>query len=324
VRVRVSIVIPLLLSMVCEVALCQRAAVTPASESDILDWPASDVAAQALGLSRLDAAGPRNSREIRIWVGAALVVPYRLVRLVNQGGRVEGLAGWYWNVDDRSHGFFMKVPVDSMLRYQLAGSCTKARRVADVEACRAYLRGPPDWRRLWDTLEALGAWRLPDQHDLPRDSLLTVDGWGMTVQLRDGPRYRSYSYNNPRVEHHPAERAASAIADVVDDVWRVVAPSKHRRRVSGRITIRGNSWPELRMCGSDASWGVGGTLTPALDSLRYPQGGGSAPGGDFYIEAFGMPLLQGMAQMWGVPYPRVFEVDSVVSTGDWNDRRCSI
>jgi hypothetical protein len=38
-----------------------------------------------------------------------------------------------------------------------------------------------------------------------------VDGWSMTVELRDGSHYRAYHYNNPD-SRKPSPEAASAVA----------------------------------------------------------------------------------------------------------------
>ncbi len=325
---------PILLALALPIAGCARPApipepVPPAPANTVAEtdtvlrgWAASDSAAMALQLSVLRHTPlPSGSREIRIWTGLALGVPHDLLRLSEREGRVDGSLGWHWSARHDPEDDPTEVPIDAVVRRSVAGRCTKPRRVGETEACRVHLRAAPNWRALWDSLENLGVWRLPDQDELPQIGA-SLDGWGMTVELRDGQRYRSYAYDNPDGHRHPAQVAATAVARIGDDLWRLVPPSVHQRRLRGRLAIKPGEWSEFRGCGSNISWGVSGRLTPTLDSLRARKVGSDSVAGVFYVEALASLAYPGLARSWGTPYPEVLEVDSILTVAAWEKHPC--
>jgi hypothetical protein len=63
--------------------------------------------------------------------------------------------------------------------------------------------------------EAAGLWALPDESALGGEPSVAVDGWSLTVEVRDGARYRTYRYYMPRADaERPEERRAAAIGAV--------------------------------------------------------------------------------------------------------------
>ncbi len=196
------------------------------SDTILRGWMASDSAAAALGIGVLRRRPlPEGSQEVRVWTGIALGVPHELTRLTRRGGRVDGMLALFWFVhgeEHRSHAGRPMVPTDAVIRHNLAGQCGPPRRAGDTEACQARLEGRPNWGVVWDSLERPGVWTLPDQEELPAESFMTLDGWSMTVEVRDGKRYRSYAYSNPDAHRHPAQVAATAIANAGGAVWRLM------------------------------------------------------------------------------------------------------
>ena len=79
-----------------------------------------------------------------------------------------------------------------------------------MSTCRADFARPPAWWAVLKRAEAAGLWTLPDQW-IPRDGTQVTDGWGMTVELTDGNRYRAYHYDNPELRG-PSPENASAVA----------------------------------------------------------------------------------------------------------------
>lgn len=288
------------------------------ADTTLRGWTASDSAALALGLGMLRQASlPDGTQEVRIWTGLALGVPHNLLRLTRRGGRVEGLKALYWSLESGHPNPGTgadPVPIDAIVRYHIAGRCGPPKRVGGVEACQVHFTQRPDWRALWDSLEALGVWTLPDQDDLPRDSLLTLDGWAMTVEVRDGGSYRSYAYSNPDAHRHPAQVAAAAIGRVDGHLWSLVPRPGNERRYRGRLDV-GVGWSEFRVCGTNAIWGVQGRLGARLDSLRTNAAGQDSTARHiYYADLRGMLAYPGLAGQWDTPYSEILQVDSVLTT----------
>lgn len=195
-------------------------------------------------------------------------------------------------------------------------------RSGDVEACRVHFTRRPDWGAVWDSLEVLGVWTLADQDDLPRDSTMTLDGWSMTVEVRDGARYRSYAYSNPDAHRHPAQAAAAAIGRVDRYLWSLVPRPRNERRYRGRLEV-GVGWSEFRVCGTSAIWGLQGSLGARLDSLRTKAAGLDSTARHVYnVELRGMLAYPGLARQWSTPYSEILDVDSVLTTEASVSARC--
>lgn len=175
-------------------------------------YPTSDVAAITAGLHplRVDTL-PSGHREIRIWASIAIGTPSVMYRIVDDG-RVTGEVVRYWT----------RYPSDSTnwVAALQRGHCTDFRRRAarlfdhpvESNTCRALFTRSPDWRAFLRRIEHAGAWTLEDPSTLPpeRTMIIVTDGWGFTIELRDGAAYRAYRYDNP--EAHPNwPHAANAI-----------------------------------------------------------------------------------------------------------------
>lgn len=304
------------------------------SDTILRGWMASDSAAAALGIGVLRRRPlPEGSQEVRVWTGIALGVPHELTRLTRRGGRVDGMLALFWFVhgeEHRSHAGRPMVPTDAVIRHNLAGQCGPPRRAGDTEACQARLEGRPNWGVVWDSLERLGVWTLPDQEELPADSFMTLDGWSMTVEVRDGKRYRSYAYSNPDAHRHPAQVAATAIANAGGAVWHLMPPPSRRLSYQGEVRIQ-RDWNEFRACGTTEAWAIQGSLGPRLDSLHMSLSRDSShtmisprdtSGRRYYAELRGMLAYPGLIRSWGAPYDDMLEVDSVLAIRDAVPRGC--
>jgi hypothetical protein len=165
-------------------------------------------------LSRLrSSALPDGHREVRIWVGGGLGSPEDVYRFVDDRGHVSGELVRYWrvgSVDSEDSSDRRPGETDDDLALSLRGSCSRFSTGARVNTCRADFTRSPNWVAVLKRAEALGLWTLPDQW-IPRDGMQVVDGWSMTVELRDGSHYRAYHYNNPD-SRKPSPEAASAVA----------------------------------------------------------------------------------------------------------------
>lgn len=135
---------------------------------------------------RLDTVSP--GREVRVWIGGGLGYPQRLYRFVQRDGRVEGEIILYWPLvsfpDDRPGE-----TAHDLMVYSQAGSCDQFATNASVGICRAHFVREPDWGAVLRQAEAEGLRELPDPSSFPTE-VITLDGWGMTVKIRDGDHYR--------------------------------------------------------------------------------------------------------------------------------------
>jgi hypothetical protein len=176
---------------------------------------------------------------------------------------------------------------------------------------------------MWDSLEALGVWTLPDQDDLPRDSIMVFDGWSMTVEVRDGPRYRSYAYSNPDAHKQPEQVAASALGQMDNELFKWLPRPANERVYRGRLEV-GPMVSEFTVCGSRIPWEASGSLGLALDSARMRLAGrDTAARRPYYAELRGMLAYPGLAREWERPYAEILEVDSVLLVEDLKpEHRC--
>lgn len=262
------------------------------------------------------------AQEIRIWRGMGLGVPYDLLRLVRRNGKVEGRYSWWWPVFPRELIARLETtPIDAVLRYGREGQCSRPRRVGAAEGCDLYLLTKPDWQVMWDSLTALGVWTLPDQSALPRDSVLVFDGSSMTVEVRDGRRYRSYAYNNPDVHAHPAQHLAAAIERIDFRLDLSTPRPKQERTVEGKLDVRHND-VSFTPCRSNRTIGATGGFSPIVHSAMTRAGKDSTYHAVFFVRMRGMLAYPGLAKEWRSPYPDVFESDTVLQATEWGQHRC--
>jgi hypothetical protein len=148
-----------------------------------------DAAARAAGLVPLRSTRlPAGTREVRYWYDFGLGYPHTLYRLVERGSRITGEIVFYWPVaePDTRMGERTGETYADLVRESNRGRCGDFTIEGDTEACRGRFTREPDWRAVLGRAAAAGLWTLPDQSTLPDDRRITLDGWGMTVELRAG------------------------------------------------------------------------------------------------------------------------------------------
>ena len=171
-------------------------------------YPIFDSVVVSAGLSRLRSSVlPEGRREVRIWVGGGFTAPEDLYRFVDDHGQVSGELVRHWGVLPVDSSDRSGEPEDLVL-YSLRGSCSRYSTSARKHTCRAEFTRSPDWGAVLKRAEAAGLWTLPDESSLPSDGMQILDGWSITVELRDGSRYRAYNYNNPDIRKRWPEPGA--------------------------------------------------------------------------------------------------------------------
>lgn len=120
---------------------------------------------------------------------------------------------------------------------------------------------------MWDSLDHLGVWTLPDERTLPRDSIFVSDGYLITIELRDGDYYSAYMYSNPDAHRRPEHKAAAAIARLANSFWNRLTPGTNYHTYRGRVDV-GKPLSEMTPCGSTSRWQVQWITSPQIDSIR--------------------------------------------------------
>jgi hypothetical protein len=196
----------------------------PALEHEIL------VAARVSAIPALRASAlPPGAREMRFWIGGGRVVPDLMLRLMRSGDSVLGQVMLYWNTMsmDDSLDLAAAEAYSHQARHEPECNVLHYGRDSTDDEVRNWITcvGPPTadarWRTLWRRLDSLGVWTLPDQSEVPQyKDLVSLDGTGLQVELRDGPRYRTYGH----YKFSPAPESATA-ARIIDLVSRAARPS---------------------------------------------------------------------------------------------------
>lgn len=181
------------------------------------DWHQRVV--RAAGLTPLDEARlRRGDREIRIWIGGGFAAPSWLYRFTSSHGRVSGEIIWYWMAPSSA------VQTDSSVRAMLGEACVAFAHREDVSTCRARFARRPSWRTVLDSMGTLGVWTMPDAPPRP-PNIVTTDGWGVIVELRDGSAYRTYKYDNPDVRSSiPSVARVAEISRTLRSVDSLIVP----------------------------------------------------------------------------------------------------
>lgn len=198
--------------------------------------PIFDSAATSAGLVPLrDAQLAPGTREVRIWSETAIAVPKRMYRFVEHGRSVSGDLVYYWRAPSKGDSWAPdngQLTTDSLMRYSLRGACDHFARRAESGSCHARFVHPPDWRGVLGRAAANDLWTLPDPSSLPQDRIMVLDGWGITVELRDSTGYRAYQYSNLTV------------------IRRGVASGRRHARSTGRCWLSIRSWGARPSTGS--------------------------------------------------------------------------
>lgn len=182
-----------------------------------------DEVARAAGLEPLRSrpAG-KVRREIRLWEGFGIVAPEELLRVVETSSGVGGTHLFWWTPNDpaseaaadRDTALISNAELFASLRKWYG--CRRLRRTTDFEMCEATLRRGQTWAGILAQLDSLGVATLPDESELSPPGGIGLDGFTLVVEVRDGDRYRSYSYWSPVPDASQMEiRTAAAISHVM-------------------------------------------------------------------------------------------------------------
>ena len=170
----------------------------------------------------LRANPPKRGRELRLWRGGGIAIPYTLVRIAIDGERVDGEVIRYLtqtlpdrDVNPSWRAFMDSVPAWLHSAFACGHVLTDTLHFPGaqrgyqnklVAVCTSRYRHDPGWRELLRELEAHHVWTLPDASELPSiGNIVSLDGNGLTVEAWDGRRYRSYGYGS--TEWIPAPEA---------------------------------------------------------------------------------------------------------------------
>ncbi|MGB5675885.1 MAG: hypothetical protein WBO43_15215, partial [Gemmatimonadota bacterium] len=110
--------------------------------------------------------------------------------------------------------------LDSINTAEFGPTCERMERQQWWVVCHSAFSTEPDWEYVLTEATGAGVWLLPDPSVLSDDELSMTDGWGLTIELRDGPSYRTFQYRNPDAQPWPEARQAEALFRIVEDVWR--------------------------------------------------------------------------------------------------------
>lgn len=156
-----------------------------------------DPVALAAGLPPLRRVHRRPGyRELRISDGGGMLwEPTKMVRIVDDGGRVSGEDYSWFPADQREYwhraGFDSAVAVRHGCRFD-AGSMLCVRRFAP----------DADLRGIVAAADSLGVWTLPTQSALGLYFNHGTDQQDVTVEILDGARYGAINYYDPESEPH--------------------------------------------------------------------------------------------------------------------------
>ena len=183
----------------------------------------TDDAARAAGIGPLrETPLPVGEAEIRIWTGFGIVSPDAVLRLrTDATGRIDGELLLH---DDHDAEGEMNA---AWFRSITDGRCARYLRNDTAQTCVARFGREPDWRRVLERLDAAQVRALPDESALPLPKSRVHDGMCIVVELREGERYRAYSYCNPGFRDEPEAANAVTIASIVGEVEsRAMAPTR--------------------------------------------------------------------------------------------------
>lgn len=175
---------------------------------------ANDIASAAR-LGRLhEAALSGKHKEVRIWIGGGHGWPQSLYRFQIDGSTVVGELYLYWPADSaKSAGL-----AEDHIAEHVRPDCENRAYGRRYGVCRKVFALEPDWESIYADLTDLGPWALRDESELrPQVDFLVLDGWGITVELRDGKKYRAYEHDNPRTKPWPEAQRAVKMAELLWD-----------------------------------------------------------------------------------------------------------
>jgi|GEM_PF-2446697 len=262
-----------------------------------------------------------GEREVRVWHGGG-IGGFTLFRFTGSQQHMRGELIFSWgarNVLDRPAG----QTSHDLSVYNRTGSCGGFRRAAGKGVCRAILGSDLDWTDVYRSAKEAGLWTLPDQSELPDDGRMFLDGWGITVELRDGEHYRTYHYSNPdKREDWPEADSAVAIAEAVRSVYDFV------RRPDNLQVYRGVTDAEYRgafhLCDAEEVWGYRPGLS--LDSLANRAGIDLPSAGEagYEMKVLALPTPEWLAAQWDSDFNRELQVRELKSIRPAHDLICQL
>lgn len=287
-------------------------------------WPSIyfhefDAVAASAGLTPLRAERlARGDREVRIWIGGGFGYPQRLYRFVDRRGHVRGTLIRYWPTG--TYGDAPGETFDDLIRYYERAHCTKFREARSMGTCQALFTTTPDWTAILQRAERYELWTLQDPSTLPSDRIMVTDGWGITVELRDGSAYRAYQYGNP--DAHPSWPQGSqaiAIADAMRSVDSLVRSDGEwfHGITSGRYRSA------FTDCGTGAAWEFRGTLdeywkTHASERARI----GVSPDSLYEVRLRAVLTPEWLARRWDSKFKQVLQVTKITSVREARPGGC--
>jgi hypothetical protein len=170
-------------------------------------------------------AGSKH-RELRLWYGGGISIPYSLIRITIDGDRVQGeVHRWLEDVitprhdDSRWRAFIDSVPTWLQSKFgcgPVATDTVRYRYNLLFAVCESRFRREPDWRGLLRDLEAHQVWTLPDESELPSlANIINIDGGGVTVEAWNGTRYHTYEIGGVSPVVGPEAREGEAIRRIL-------------------------------------------------------------------------------------------------------------
>lgn len=261
---------------------------------------------------------PDETREMRVWIGGGSGYPQSLYRIVERQGDVAGELILYWPTDSKT---FNK-PGDTfheLMLFHHSSSCDAFSVAADMGTCRALFGQQPNWAETLQRAERAGLWQLPDSSELPDDGIITMGGWGLTVELHDGVAYRTYQYNNPEAHMSWPEAArAIEIVEAFRDVGSLVQQTDVDQTYRGVTT--GEYGSALHLCNSDEVWGVRFSFEALVKEagLILPDSGSYG----YLVEVIGKPTPEWLAREWRSVFSQDLQAREVVSVTPAHTAAC--
>jgi hypothetical protein len=283
----------------------------PPPRRNITQWilDTKDSITVAAGLTPLAMTQlPPGEQEIRLWIGEGIAAVEHFYRITRRDKHVSG--DWFqaWSLGERGGAEAGEPDFNAVLIYSMAGQCRSVGRAGHAHACRVRFTGEPDWKGILERMELAELWTLPDESELPPDSIMVLDGWGMLVEIRDGSTYRVYHHGNPDAHQHPVSQKAAEIAAALNSVDSLLAPAENRKRYRG-LLVPGTSHSEFTPCGKVKPWLAQGPVSSLPDS------------GSRYIEARGLREYPGLTRYY-TEYDDGIHIDTVYVNRPWDPKEC--
>ncbi|MGY6586901.1 MAG: hypothetical protein ACXIUB_01290 [Wenzhouxiangella sp.] len=169
---------------------------------------------EAIGLEPLSEVElPLGHEEIRLWLVGNMKP--KLVRVTQTNGHISGEVFIHLGDVNRKHGTGLNLAEGETIKQAYAERCRDFHTVGNATSCRGHFPRQPDWPLFYQQLRLDQLWELPDQYIArEHDNTVTIGRFeSLAVELRQGTRYRVYSYDNVSYPiNYPNDRQATIIA----------------------------------------------------------------------------------------------------------------